>query len=200
MLSIRVILPGMAGGIDDRVLMVRYRNGDMAAFETLYAHHKGPLYRYFLRQGQSPHNASELYQEVWTKIIRAKDRYKPTAKFTTYMYTLAHNCLMDHLRKQSRNPQRPVESVQIEPDETAADDRDGPESGAHALQTAERFRRAFTALPDEQREAFIMREEGGLSLNEIAAATGVSTETAKSRLRYAVKKLRQSLGDGVESE
>lgn len=180
--------------------MVRYRNGDMAAFETLYAHHKGPLYRYFLRQGQSPDNASELYQEVWTKIIRAKDRYKPTAKFTTYMYTLAHNCLMDHLRKQSRNPQQAAEPVRIEPDEMAADARDGPESGAQTMQTAERFRRALNTLPDEQKEAFIMREEGGLSLNDIAAATGVSAETAKSRLRYAVRKLRQSLGDGEEFE
>lgn len=200
MQGIRVILPGMAGRIDDRVLMVRYRNGDMAAFETLYAHHKGPLYRYFLRQGQSPDNASELYQEVWTKIIRAKDRYKPTAKFTTYMYTLAHNCLMDHLRKQSRNPQQAGDAVQIEPDEMAADARDEPESGAQTMQTAERFRRALHALPDEQKEAFVMREEGSLSLNDIAAATGVSAETAKSRLRYAVRKLRQSLGDGEEFE
>lgn len=175
--------------------MVRYRNGDMAAFETLYAQHKAPLYRYFLRQGQSREQASELYQEVWIKIIRAKDRYKPTAKFTTYMYTLAHNCLLDHLRKQSRNPQHSAESMRIEPDEAAADKREGPESGAATLQTVERFRQALDALPDEQKDAFIMREEGGLSLSEIATATGVSAETAKSRLRYAVNKLRHSLGD-----
>jgi len=189
------MLPGMAGGIDDRVLMVRYRNGDVAAFETLYTHHKGPLYRYFLRQGQSRENASELFQEVWTKIIRAKDRYQPTAKFTTYMYQLAHNCLVDHLRKQSRKPQQAANLVEIDPDDVAADETDGPESGAHTLQTVERFRDALSALPDEQKEAFVMREEGGLSLNEIAAATGVSAETAKSRLRYAVNKLRIILID-----
>jgi RNA polymerase sigma-70 factor (ECF subfamily) len=189
------MLPGMAGRIDDRVLMVRYRNGDVAAFETLYTHHKGPLYRYFLRQGQSRENASELFQEVWTKIIRAKDRYQPTAKFTTYMYQLAHNCLVDHLRKQSRNHQHSINSVAIDPDEIAADGRDGPLSGAENLQAIERFRRALAALPAAQKEAFLLREEGGLSLNEIAIATGVTDETAKSRLRYAVSKLREILGD-----
>lgn len=188
---IRVMLPGMAGRIDDRVLMVRYRNGDVAAFETLYAHHKGPLYRYFLRQGQSPENASELFQEVWTKIIRAKDRYKPTAKFTTYMYQVAHNCLVDYLRKQSRKPQGAV----IDPDELPAAADDGPESGAETMQTIERFRRVLAALPAEQKEAFLLREEGGLSLNEIATITGVGAETAKSRLRYAVSKLRKIVSD-----
>ncbi len=189
------MLPGMAGRIDDRVLMVRYRNGDVAAFEALYTHHKGPLYRYFLRQGQSLENASELFQEVWTKIIRAKDRYKPTAKFTTYMYQLAHNCLVDHQRTQSRKPQNPVNIVEIDPDEVAADASDGPESGAENMQTLERFRRALAALPAEQKQAFLLREEGGLSLNEIAVTTGVNAETAKSRLRYAVSKLRQILSD-----
>jgi RNA polymerase sigma-70 factor (ECF subfamily) len=189
------MLPGMAGRIDDRVLMVRYRNGDVAAFETLYTHHKGPLYRYFLRQGQSQENASDLFQEVWTKIIRAKDRYQPTAKFTTYMYQLAHNCLVDHLRKQSRKPHHAGNTVEIDPDEVAADASDGPELGAENLQTVERFRAALAALPPEQKEAFVMREEGGLSLNEIAAVTGVSAETAKSRLRYAANKLRQNFSD-----
>jgi RNA polymerase sigma-70 factor (ECF subfamily) len=189
------MLPGMAGHIDDRVLMVRYRNGDVAAFETLYTHHKGPLYRYFLRQGQSREIASELFQEVWTKIIRAKDRYQPTAKFTTYMYQLAHNCLVDHLRKHSHKSQYAANHIAIDPDEVAADKNSGPESGAESMQTVERFRRALATLPPEQKEAFVLREEGGLSLNEIAAATGVASETAKSRLRYAVRKLRQILID-----
>ncbi len=189
------MLPGMAGQIDDRVLMVRYRNGDVAAFETLYTHHKGPLYRYFLRQGQSREIASELFQEVWTKIIRAKDRYQPTAKFTTYMYQLAHNCLVDHLRKHSHKSQYAATHIAIDPDEVAADKNSGPESGAESMQTVERFRQALDTLPPEQKEAFILREEGGLSLNEIAAATGVASETAKSRLRYAVRKLRQILID-----
>lgn len=180
--------------------MVRYRNGDVAAFETLYTHHKGPLYRYFLRQGQGREDASELFQEVWTKIIRARDRYQPTAKFTTYMYQMAHNCLVDHRRKQSRKPQQTADKAAVDPDEVAADENDGPESGAENLQTMERFQRALAALPAEQKEAFLLREEGGLSLNEIAAATGVSAETAKSRLRYAVNKLRQILGDGEDAE
>jgi RNA polymerase sigma-70 factor (ECF subfamily) len=189
------MLPGVAQRVDDKVLMVRYRNGDMGAFETLYANHKGPLYRYFLRQGLERENASELFQEVWAKIIRARDRYEPTAKFTTYMYQLAHNCVVDYQRRQSRRPQHTASVAAIDPAELAANSADGPESGAQSMQILEQFQHALAALPFEQKEAFLLREEGGLSLSEIASVTRVSAETAKSRLRYAVIKLRKILGD-----
>lgn len=191
------MLPGVVGRMDDTTLMIRYRNGDVAAFETLYARHKGPLYRYFLRHGLRPDNAAELFQEAWTKIIKARHRYEPTAKFTTYMYKLAHNCLIDYQRRQSRRPQHASDEAAIDPNEVAARMADGPESGAQRMQTLEQFRRALAMLPFEQKEAFLLREEGGLSLREIATATGVNAETAKSRLRYAVARLRHILdGEG----
>lgn len=194
------MLPGVVERVDDTVLMVRYRNGDVAAFETLYANHKGPLYRYFLRQGLQRENAAELFQEVWTKIIRSRDRYEPTAKFTTYMYKLAHNCLVDYLRRQSRRPQHAVSEARIDPSEVAADSADGPESGAQTMQVLEQFRRALADLPFEQKEVFLLREEVGLSLSEIASVTGVNAETAKSRLRYAVVKLRKNFDSESECE
>jgi len=188
------MLPVMAGELDDRDLMSGYRDGDVAAFETLYTRHKGPLYRYYLRQGLNEAIAAELFQEVWTNIIKARERYRPTARFTTYMYQIAHNCLIDHYRRSGRSVATFDEGT-VAMAELPGSDCDGPESGATSLETRERIRAALAALPDEQREAFVLREETGLGLQDIAAATGVSAETAKSRLRYAVQKLKSMLAD-----
>jgi RNA polymerase sigma-70 factor (ECF subfamily) len=193
------MLPAMVEEPDDRTLMLGYRDGDVAAFEVLYTRHKGPLYRYFLRRGMRHERSAELFQEVWTKIIRAKDRYQPTAKFTTYMYRLAHNCYVDEIRRQGRTPVTADGLGCIDPDEIPGDSRDDPRSHVEQLESVNRFRRALADLPADQREAFILREEGGLSLADIASVTGVNSETAKSRLRYAVRKLRQALLETEES-
>ena len=179
--------------------MLGYRDGDVAAFEVLYIRHKGPLYRYFMRRGMRQERAAELFQEVWTKIIRAKDRYQPTAKFTTYMYRLAHNCYVDEIRRQGRTPVTADGLGCIDPDEIPGDSRDDPRNHVEQLELVDQFRRALADLPADQREAFILREEGGLSLADIASVTGVNSETAKSRLRYAVRKLRQALLETEES-
>ena len=189
-----LMLPVMVGDLDDRELMSRYSNGDAGAFETLYARHKGSLYRYYLRQGCNEAIAAELFQDVWMKLIRARRNYQPTARFTTYMYQIAHNCLIDHYRRAGRSIDAFADGG-IDVEDMPGTDRDGPERGAESLQQGERIRAALASLPDEQREAFVLREEGGLSLADIAAATGVAGETAKSRLRYAVSKLRRILAD-----
>lgn len=188
------MLPVMAGDLDDRDLMVAYRDGDVGAFETLYRRHKGPLYRYYRRQGLDDPTAAELFQEVWIRIIRAREGYEPGALFTTYMYRIAHNCLIDFFRRSGRSVDAFDEGVVSIADVPGAD-CDGPESGAVSLETRERFRAALAMLPEAQREAFVLREESGLGLAEIAAVTGVSAETAKSRLRYALRKLRAMLAD-----
>ncbi len=187
------MLPAMVEGPDDRKLMLRYKGGDVEAFEMLYTRHKAPLFRYFLRRGLDREKASEMFHEVWIRIIRAKDRYRPAAKFTTYMYQLAHNCYVDQVRLEARAPRNPGAAAAVDPDEICGDSRDDPESRAQAAQSLDNLRRALAGLPAEQCEAFVLREEGGLSLAEIADVTGVNAETAKSRLRYAVKKLRQVL-------
>jgi RNA polymerase sigma-70 factor (ECF subfamily) len=182
----------MAGTPDDRDLMLRYQRGDAAAFQALYERHKAPLYRYFRRQVTDAQAAADLFQETWTRIIAARRRYRPTAKFSTYMYKVAHNCTVDHWRKLGRNP-APDPVLHDDP-EVVAGSAD-TEDATSALQLEERFARALAGLPEEQRNAFLLREEGGLSLADIALATGVAEETAKSRLRYAVKKLRAVLAD-----
>jgi RNA polymerase sigma-70 factor (ECF subfamily) len=181
----------------DEDLMLRYAAGEVAAFETLYQRHKGGVFRYLLRHGAS--NASEeLAQDVWASLIRVRAQYQATAKFTTYLYRLAHNRLIDFYRAEGR-----AEWVSRDADGDTEDfvaslpglRTDQPEVQLESKNIAERIRAAITALPPAQREAFLLQQEAGLSVAEIAEATAVPEETAKSRLRYAINKLRAQLED-----
>ena len=175
---------------EDSALMLRYKDGDMAAFEILYRRHNDALYRYLLRLCRHRDNADDIFQEVWGKIIKAADRYRPTAKFTTFLYRVAHNCFIDHLRRNKRH----THPGALEPD-TQADPGDLPETVAERSLARERLELALQDLPDEQRDVFLLHEEAGLGLDEIAAVTGSNRETTKSRLRYAVKKLRVAIDE-----
>jgi RNA polymerase sigma-70 factor (ECF subfamily) len=179
--------------------MLAYRDGDADAFELLYRRHQAPLYRYFLRQCGARALAEELYQDVWMSLIRVRQQYEVRAKFTTYLYRLAHNRLIDHYRSTKRLPV----SYEDDPDDPlldrlAADPRQEPETRLTRAQAIERVREILTSLPEAQREAFLLREEAGLSVEEIAATTGVNPEAAKSRLRYALAKLRDGLAGYAE--
>ncbi|HKQ30227.1 MAG TPA: RNA polymerase sigma factor [Burkholderiales bacterium] len=180
----------------DEALMAMYQGGDARAFEILYARHKGGLYRYFLRQCGVAATAEELYQDVWTNLIRARERYEVRAKFTTYLYRLAHNRLVDHYRRQASGvplsyDDRGDEDPLIE--RVADSPQRQPEHELDARRQAKQLRALIAQLPEAQREAFLLSEEGGLTLKEIAQTVGVNAETAKSRLRYAVAKLRAGL-------
>ena len=172
----------------DEQLMLAYRDGDAAAFEKLYARHRARLYRFVLRSVKSRAVGEELFQEVWLRVIEARGRYTPQARFTTWLYTIAHNHLVDHWRK------RGLTLVALEADDVPGPSPD-PAEQAQARQSLERFAAALQALPPLQREAFLLHEEGELSVAEIAAATGTNEEAAKSRLRYATAKLRAAMGN-----
>jgi RNA polymerase sigma-70 factor (ECF subfamily) len=178
---------------DDGELMLRYVRGDMRAFETLYRKFRGPLYRYLSRHTRDSEMANDLFQEVWSKLIASRDRYEPRAKFSTFIYRIAHNCFIDHYRRASTR----FEKVRHEDDDSElqmpAPRADHPDEGVQYAQTLESYRAALSALPAEQRDVFLLYEESGLSLEEIGTITGVGMETAKSRLRYAVSKLRGAL-------
>jgi len=199
---------GMGARDDDAALMQAWAAGDLPAFEALYARHKGPLYRYLLRHTRDRELADDLFQETWGRMIGALQRYEPRAKFQTFLFTLAHNLFIDHCRRASV---RPVAASSLPPmagdddDEGAREERgvgairapetEQPERRAEEQETAARIRAALEALPREQRDVFLLYEETGLTLEEIAAVTGVGAETAKSRLRYAVAKLRAAISD-----
>lgn len=178
----------MPGTPDDTALMLRYADGDLAAFEVLYGRHSDSLYRYLLRLSLNAATAEDLFQETWSKIVKSRERYRPTAKFSTFLFRVAHNCFIDHVRRNKRH----LAETSIDPDLSPADD-DSPEACADKGLARRRLHAALALLPDEQRDVFLLHEEGGLSVDEIAVATGVKRETAKSRLRYAVRKLKRSL-------
>lgn len=179
----------------DEELMSGYRDGDAGAFEMLYERFKGPLYRYFLRQCRIPAVAEELFQDVWLNLVRARARYEARAKFATYLFHLAHNRLIDHYRRQANGL-----PVSYADDASLEDVPDGRQLAAETRldlkRQAARLKELIGQLPEAQREAFLLREETGLSVTDIADVTGVNAETAKSRLRYAVAKLRHGLAGG----
>jgi len=167
--------------------MQAYAGGDAAAFEALYRRHKDALYRYLLRGVSSPDVAAELFQDVWKNLIQARSRYRPDAPFGAYLYKLAHNRLMDHFRSH-----RPTTEV---PEDLPAPESERPDETVARRAQAERLLRALALLPAEQREVVVLREERDLTLEQIAEVQGVGRETVKSRLRYALAKLREVLDD-----
>ena len=181
-------------GAGDEQLMLAYREGDAGAFEELYRRHKGGLYRFVLRSVRDRALAEELYQEVWMRAIEARGRYQVQAKFTTWLYTIAHNRLVDHWRK------RGLQLVSLDQEEVSAAEPPAaadyePHRILEAKQSHGRFVQALEALPPAQREAFLLHEEAGMSIGEIARATGANEEAAKSRLRYALSKLKEAMDD-----
>lgn len=178
---------------DDARLLKDYAAGDSKAFELLYSRHRGPLYRYLVRQSHDREIANDLFQEIWSKIIAQRDRYEARAKFQTFLYTVAYNCFIDHCRRRSVRPKlAEEEDAELS---VPAREQDAPDRDAERLELGDQLRAAIAGLPAEQRDAFLLYEESGLSVEQIAAVTGVGAETAKSRLRYAVAKLRAALAD-----
>ncbi len=169
--------------------MLRYRAGDADAFEVLYQRHKGALYGFMRRQCGQDALVDELFQDVWMKLIQARERYQPTASFKTYLFQIARNRLVDHYRRQGTAPAMQDAADAVLP----ARNSDQPEHNAQTGQQVQQLLVLLEGLPAEQREAFLLREEAGLALAEIATITGVGQETAKSRLRYALQRLREGL-------
>ncbi len=181
---------------DDGRLMLLYARGDLRAFEVLYQRHKAALYRYLVRQVRNRETANDLFQEAWSKIIMARERFEPRAQFRTFLFRIAHNCFIDHgrrasVRNETHGGEEGWEAM------LPGSERDRPDTRAEEAQLTAQYRAAIATLPAEQRDAFLLYESG-LSLEEVGAVTAVSPETAKSRLRYAVAKLRVSLAPAKE--
>lgn len=175
----------------DEALMLAYQAGDAAAFDTLYQRYRSRLFTFLVRESGSRAQGEELYQETWLRVIRYRGQYTVQARFSTYLFQLAHSCLMDHFRKQGRIGRFELGVVELP--EVFACPSEAPEAVWGQQRTALRLRRCLDELPLEQREVFLLKEEGEMALTEIATVTGVAMETAKSRLRYALKKLRVCL-------
>jgi RNA polymerase sigma-70 factor (ECF subfamily) len=174
--------------LEDSALMLRYRDGDVAAFETLYRRHNDSLFRYLLHLTLHWDTAEDVFQDAWGKIINSRHNYRPTAKFTTFLFRVAHNCFIDHLRKNKRH----TAETNIDPDQLVNQDEQPDQLTENHL-ARRRLLSCLAKIPAEQRDVFLLYEEAGLSIDEIATVTGVNRETAKSRLRYATSKLKVAM-------
>jgi RNA polymerase sigma-70 factor (ECF subfamily) len=183
----------------DEALIQRYAAGDAAAFETLYLRHEMRVWRYLLRQTRNEASADELMQETWFAVARDAGRYVPShaARFTTWLFTIAHHRLIDALR--ASRPAASLDELGHEaPDvveHLTAPPTAGPIAAVIARDQSQAIRLALDRLPREQREAFLLQVEGDLSVEEIAGITRTGFETVKSRLRYARSTLRDLLED-----
>lgn len=183
---------GTRDDTSDETLMLAYAAGQAAAFEQLYARHRSRLYRFLLRQSRDSALADDLFQDVWQRVIAAREGWAPDASFTSWLYRIAHNRLADHWRALQHRPPAPGNA-----DERTAriPDPDTPERTLSEFEQRRGIQLALDELPDEQREVILLRLEQELTLEEIGAITGVGRETVKSRLRYAMDKLRSRLNE-----
>lgn len=193
--SILMLMSEAAKTDTDEDLMLRYRDGNAAAFDVLYARHKGGTYRYCLRQCANKAEAEEVFQELWISLINARTGYTVQARFSTWLYTLAHHRLVDFFRSRGHLTLVAIESESDDDEhapmlQVASRESDNPAQQLALKQEALTVLEWIDALPAPQREAFILQQETDMSIDEIAAATGTTRETTKSRLRYAMYKLR----------
>lgn len=174
----------------DEQLMQAWAGGDVTAFETLYGRHRAPLYRFMLRQVRDPGLADELFQDVWQRVISARHGWRPEAAFSTWLYRIAHNRLNDHWRAARHRPAAPADAeLRLE----ALPDPGTPERTLTEFEERRRLQQALEELPEEQREVVLLRLQQELTLEQIGEITGAGRETVKSRLRYAMDKLRARL-------
>lgn len=181
----------------DEALMLAFAGGNMAAFDTLYARHRRGLYAFVSRLLLDREvSVDDVFQDVWLSVARVRAQYQPSAQFRTWLFQIARNRAIDLLREKRLVLVSELGPVEDEEDIFAglADPRAlSPEAVLDQSQKAAAITRALAALPPEQREVFLLREHGAFPLEDIARLTGVSMETAKSRLRYALGKLRAAL-------
>ena len=178
----------------DETLMAQYQAGSKAAFESLYARHKGPVYRYFTRQLRRD-QADDCFQTVWLKLINASHGYRADAPFNHYLFTIAHNVLMDHHRREFRRREELMPDIESASVAGGLAGSTGDE-GAQALARSRLREKLYTLLkklPVHQREVWLLKQETDLSNREIAGLTSTSEEGVKSRLRYARGKLKAGL-------
>jgi RNA polymerase sigma factor (sigma-70 family) len=179
----------------DESLLARYREGDGAAFEILYARHRQSLYRFLLGLSGKPELAEEVYQETWLSLIRSNSQPQGRATFRTWLFQIARNRLIDHWRKHGVH--QPLHDSYDEQVHAVSDEANDPEQLLNLSRDSQRLENALQILPADQREVFLLRAHGDLDLAQIASLTETPLETVKSRLRYAQQKLRRLLAEEV---
>jgi len=193
------------GDVTDEALMIRYQRGDRTAFAQLVRRHQGALYNFAFRQLRTQSVAEDVVQEAFIRVVQNAADFKHEARFTTWLYTIARNLCIDQMRKRALRKHPSLDEARSGEDgdgptlgEQTADTRASVERDAAGSEIKIRIARAVEALPDEQREVFLMREVANLPFKEIADITGVPENTVKSRMRYALERLQDALSEYEE--
>ena len=197
-LSAAAVLAPVLTAASDESLMQAYSAGDARAFEVLYTRHRGPFWRYLTRLIGSSAEGEELFQDAWQRVIVARENYVSSnsstdntgSPFRAWLFRIGHNLAMDRLRHKNIAPESSIDDNVLQfPAHSEAE----PEQQSISAEAHQRLMQSLAELPHEQREVVLLRAEGELSLEEIGTLTGHGRETVKSRLRYALAKLKQSL-------
>ena len=188
----------MARDDSDEGLMLAYRDGDVRAFEVLVTRHRKPIYNFILRFVHDAAQAEDVMQDCFLRVIKGAEAYERQAKFTTWLYTIARNLCVDAARRGKHRKAASLDAPVGDEDGAAlidmvSDGKDGAERNTLNRELRQRMQKAIEGLPDEQREIFLLREVADLQFNEIAKVVGIPENTVKSRMRYALEKLREAL-------
>ncbi len=186
---LRLVRDASLAEMDDEDLMLLHRDGREGAFDVLVIRYRGPIFGYLRRMGLNAARAEEVAADVFLKVHRAAPRYERTAKFTTYLYTVAHRA---GLNTRQRHATRFEIATDTGSFERASSDQ-GPEHALALKRSFEALQTELDALPEEHRAAFVLYYAQGLSCAEVAATLDITTAEAKGRLAYARKLLRQRL-------
>ncbi len=186
----------------DEVLMMHYQKGEVRAFEILLTRHRKPIFNFILRFVGSRELAEDLLQETFLRVIKGADNYRRKAKFTTWLYTIARNLCVDQSRRQKHRKAQSLDAPMSKSadnsgtllDVIAGEDM-GSDRKAVSQQLHQTLHQAISTLSEEQREVFLMREFLDMPFKQIADVVGVAENTVKSRMRYALEKLRLELDE-----
>jgi RNA polymerase sigma-70 factor, ECF subfamily len=184
----------------DESLMLRYQEGDARAFEVLVQRHRRPIFNFVLRYVRDPVAAEDVTQDCFLRVVRSADSYVREAKFTTWLFTVARNLCVDASRRAKHRNMASLDAPVGEDGQSSRIDfvpSDGAAADRQAIgqELKNKMQLAIAALPEEQREIFLLREVSDLQFNEIAEIVGVPENTVKSRMRYALEKLREALAE-----
>lgn len=191
--------------ISDEALMIRYQRGERVALTLLVRRHQTPLFNFALRQLGAPQQAEDVVQEAFVRVVQKAGEFKHEARFTTWVYTITRNLCIDQLRKRALRRHASLDAPRSSDEgegptlgEQTEDSRASVEREATGNELRDRIAKAVETLPDDQREVFLMREMSNLPFKEIAEIVGVPENTVKSRMRYALERLQQALGEYEE--
>lgn len=198
-------MAAVQGDATDEMLMVRYQRGERAAFAELVRRHSRPIYNFVLRQLRVPSVAEDVTQDVFTRLVQNAAEFKHEARFLTWLYTIARNLCIDHLRKASHRRHASLDQPARDDGERAlgesivdASPQGSVERSALSSEVRSSIVKAVDSLPDDQREVFLLREVANLPFRDIAEITGAPENTVKSRMRYALDRLKDALSEFEE--